>query len=131
MKYSQPIIFYDGSCPLCHFAVKWLYKIDHRRVLMFAPLQGPTAKELLSNSLIEANDTVVLYFEEKQMIRSEAIITALKLAAPQLLVTKILSFLPGLVLDLFYRIIAYTRSCLGNTEEVCPIPEARDQRFLP
>lgn len=41
------VLFFDGHCNLCNHTVNWLVKIDQRKRIQFASLQGSTAKELL------------------------------------------------------------------------------------
>lgn len=44
---ARHVLFYDGVCGLCDRAVRFLLARDRERVLLFAPLQGPTAAAVL------------------------------------------------------------------------------------
>ena len=49
MKHNnKPIIFYDEVCALCNFSLKFLINNDVSNMLLFSPLQGKVAKQMLS-----------------------------------------------------------------------------------
>jgi predicted DCC family thiol-disulfide oxidoreductase YuxK len=105
------IIFFDGYCAMCHWAVKWVAKRDKNNSFYFAPLQGSTAAEKLQG--IELPDSLVyfedgnIYFFSKACFR-----IAWTLGGPWALIGW-LSFLPDWMLyptNLIYRLIAKTRS---------------------
>ncbi len=44
---DRPIILFDGVCNLCTASVRFVIERDSRKKFRFAPLQSPTARELL------------------------------------------------------------------------------------
>ena len=44
---EKPIIFFDGVCHMCNSAVDFFMKADKKRLFLFAPLQGETARTML------------------------------------------------------------------------------------
>ena len=75
----QRIVFFDGLCPFCHFWVQFLLKRDHNKEFLFAPLQGETARELLSSELMSVNTIVLLEDRKKFYTKSNAILRIIKI----------------------------------------------------
>ena len=119
------IIFFDGWCAMCHWAVKWVARRDTKRQFFFAPLQGTTAAGKLQgltlpDSLVYAEDDKV-YFFSKACFK-----IAWRLGGVWALIGW-LSFLPDWMLiptDAVYRLVAKTRS------QSCDITIS-GERFLP
>jgi len=130
----ERIVFYDGYCPMCNGWVRRLLAWDRARRLSFAPLEGETARALLTplNPRYLAEDTVI-YFEQGRMyVRSEA---ALQIAG-----TLGFPFSLGLAgrlvprawRDSIYDAVASRRYKFGARYEACPVPPAKWRgRFLP
>jgi predicted DCC family thiol-disulfide oxidoreductase YuxK len=59
---NRRIIFFDGVCHLCNSFVDSIISQDKAHVFLFAPLQGETAKALLSDQDRNSLDSVI-YFE--------------------------------------------------------------------
>ncbi|HUG94320.1 MAG TPA: DUF393 domain-containing protein, partial [Planctomycetaceae bacterium] len=57
---ERPIVFFDGVCGLCNGFVDFALPRDRRGRLLFAPLQGETAREMLGRRDAESLKTVVL-----------------------------------------------------------------------
>ena len=55
-----PIVFFDGVCGLCNSSVNTLLRIDLHARLKFAPLQGETARALLSEDQRDLNSLVLM-----------------------------------------------------------------------
>ena len=129
-----PIVLYDGTCGLCHKSVKWILRHENDHEIHFAPLQGPTAAELRTKhpEIPENVDTVVLVEDGKARLRSKAFFYISRhLRNPWRFMYK-LRWLPAIVLDLGYRLIAAIRYRVWGRADACelPSPEQR-QRFLP
>jgi predicted DCC family thiol-disulfide oxidoreductase YuxK len=54
------IVFFDGACGLCNRLVDLLLRLDRRRRLRFAPLQGATARARLPQEAAGGDALVVL-----------------------------------------------------------------------
>lgn len=105
------IIFFDGCCAMCHWAIKWVASRDTKNSFYFAPLQGVTAAEKLKG--LSLPDSIVYLEDDAIYVFSKACFKiAWKLGGPWALVGW-LGFLPNWMLfpaNLVYRLVAKTRS---------------------
>lgn len=125
------VIFFDGNCPMCHSWVKRIIRWDKKKIFRFAPLEGETAKKLLTPILPEyiKEDTIIYYDDGRIYMRSNAAIQIFEALGYNLLaVTK---FVPKNLRDAVYRWVANRRYKYGPRYDSCPLPpvEWRD-RFL-
>src|SRR4029077_20994046 len=105
---AGPVVLYDGTCGLCHRSVQWLLRHERDHDLVFAPLQGPTAAALRTRHPVipEELETVVLVDGDRVDMRSKAFLYAARhLRAPWRWAYGV-RWLPAVVLDLGYRLIA-------------------------
>ena len=56
---EKPVLFFDGVCGLCNRSVDFAMSRDPEGRLLYSPLQGETATELLSEQDRENIDTVI------------------------------------------------------------------------
>lgn len=118
------IVFYDGTCPLCNRAVRWILSVDKKRLFYFAPLEGKTA----AKKQIHEKESLVLYINSKKIFKEgRAVFKILWLLGGKYALLGWLSFLPSLPFDLFYRLIAKYRFRLFSKK----ITIEKDDRFLP
>jgi predicted DCC family thiol-disulfide oxidoreductase YuxK len=130
----NPIVLYDGSCGLCHRAVKFLLRHERDTELMFAPLQGPTAAALRVQfpEIPTHLDTVVLVEAGRAWLRSKAFLyVSHHLRGPWSWAYEMRWF-PAVIGDLAYRMTAAIRYRVWGRADECalPSPEQRS-RFLP
>lgn len=119
------IIFYDGTCAMCHWAVKWVARHDKEKLFYFAPLEGTTAHEKLANETLP--DSLVFLEGDKILFRSGACLRIAWLLGGFWKLIGWLSFLPEWALiptDAIYRLIAKSRA------QSCDLTIKGD-RFLP
>jgi len=129
------LVFYDGECGLCDHIVQILLKIDKRKILAFAPLQGSTAQSL--SSLMPADylnlDTLVLienYQAHPQVyLRGKAALRILWLIGGKWALPGAFFFLPAFFYDWIYCLIAKNRHHLFAKTCTLPSPDHKD-RFL-
>lgn len=135
------LVFFDGSCGLCHHSVKFLLSKDDGDgslppVFKFAPLQGETFPQRVSERQRSAipDSLVVLTRDGKLLIRSKAVLYALsRLSQPWRTLAGLGRLFPTPFLDLGYRLVARLRARLFSPpSSQCPLlpPHLRD-RFLP
>lgn len=119
---DKTILFYDGDCALCNFWVQFCLDRDHKKVLHFAPLQGATAEQLLPTDLRLNNSSVVLWDNQRYLLRSKAIIAVLRKIgyAPDFVF--LLRLVPTFLLDKLYDFIARYRYQWFGNNKTCPIP---------
>jgi predicted DCC family thiol-disulfide oxidoreductase YuxK len=130
---AGPILLYDGVCGLCARSVRWILRHERDHELRFAPLQGETAAALRARfpEIPEQLSTVVLVDGDRVHLRSKAFVhVAPHLRAPWRWL-RAFRFVPGVVLDLFYRGVARVRYRLFGKKDACEIPAPEQRaRFL-
>ena len=128
---DRPVLFFDGICGLCNRAVDFVIRKDKNGALYVAPLQGKTAEELLPDKFREELDTLVLYTPGKLYLRSAALFEILKHTQSNWRWLRIFRFLPVVISDWFYNMVAGSRYRFFGKKESCrlPTPEERS-RFL-
>lgn len=120
---KEYIIFYDDTCGMCNWSVRFFLKQDRKNQFLFAPLSGKTAAIELAEWLQDhpAIDSIV--FMEKDLAEkkiyyfSRAILRLLWCLGGLWSCVGCLSFLPSWLLwpgDLLYRFIARHR------RNICP-----------
>jgi predicted DCC family thiol-disulfide oxidoreductase YuxK len=128
------IILYDGECGLCSRAVVWLIAHDPGRRLVFAPLQGETARRIRVTrpEIPVGMDTVVFVEPSGVHLRSKAFLHVSRhLGAPWRLAYH-LRWLPAFPLDLLYGFVARVRYRIWGRHDSCRLPGGGERgRFLP
>jgi len=128
------LLFYDGVCAMCNGIVKYMLRVDRRRVFQFAPLQGETA-ELARMRYAEFPtqiETLVYLRQGKVFLRSRAAALAMREMPYPARALSWFRFLPAWLTDFFYDIIARSRYRVFGKYDQCPLPPAEERtRFLP
>lgn len=128
-------VFYDGSCGLCHRAVRFILAEDPRgETFRFAALQGKTAEELLRPLGPLPDSIVCLTDEGRVLVRSGAILfIMMRLGGYWRCLAAIGRLIPCFVRDAAYDGIARTRKRLfTNPKDLCPMmPKPLRERFDP
>lgn len=116
------IVFYDGDCGLCQRSISFLSKIDKKKELKFAPLNGETYRIFFQSHSLLAS--VVFYNQQKISVKSEAVIEVCKSLGGIKRLAVILRIFPLKFRDMFYDLIANRR------KNVSCIIFTKDERFL-
>lgn len=128
------LIFYDGLCAMCNGIVKWMLRVDKERVFRFASLQGKTAEAARRlHPQIPGELATMVYLEgDAVYLRSQGAFQAMRHLPYPWKALSWLRFLPVVLTDFFYRILARSRYRIFGRYDQCPLPEpeVRD-RFLP
>lgn len=132
------IVFYDGTCALCHRSVQWLLDHDPYQRLRFAPLQGATAEarrrdgvELPASVdsvalLVRDNGTFTVY------LRAQAFLQLFRIIDYRPFWVRLIEHLPRWLADFGYRVVARSRHILFGHARSCPWRSPAEQRrFLP
>ena len=129
---EKPILFFDGVCGLCNRCVDFSLKHDPHGKVLFAPLQGKTAGEILSESDVENLDTVIFYENGILHRRSTAIVKLLSAVGGFWSVLAwLLWLIPRPLRNFGYRITAKNRYRFFGQKETCRLPTpAERERFL-
>jgi predicted DCC family thiol-disulfide oxidoreductase YuxK len=131
---ENDIIFYDGTCGLCHGFVKWVLRHDAGGKFQLAPLQGETLRQLVSEQeRAKLPDSIVVLTADGQLLMKSA---AARYVAERLgfrATAALLRLLPRWLADFGYDVIAKTRYRIyGRKQEMCPlVPVELRRRFLP
>lgn len=126
MDDKHPIVFFDGVCPLCNSFVKFLLKRDKKGIFFVSPLQGESAKLVLSKSEIENLNTVVLYHSGKKWIKSDAVLEIFKRLGWPWRLLSFFTFLPKNFRDWVYQIVAKYRYRLFGKYDTCRLPNSKE-----
>ena len=131
---TGPLVLYDGTCGLCAKSVRFILNHERDHDLRFAPLQGDTTAQLRARypNIPQTVDTVVYIDGERAHLRSKAFLHLAKhLRAPWRWMYAF-RWLPGVVLNLGYRLVAAVRYKVWGTVDACELPSpAQRARFLP
>ena len=116
----HPTILYDGTCPLCHWAVIYLLRMDKDQSLRYAPIESDYSQQLLgeSYSILLAADTLGFYTGQKLLTEADAVIGALRVTAKGRWLGSFLGLFPRIVRNWAYRMIANNRKRLPMA---CPV----------
>ncbi len=134
---TAEVLFYDGTCGLCHGLVKFVLARDRDGSLFrYAPLQGPTFEAAIPPAARGGfPDSVVLRTEDgRTLVRSAAVIhIGERLGGRWRALARVASVLPRWLLDLGYDAVARVRRHLfARPEGSCPLlPPELGSRFLP
>lgn len=121
----KKLILFDGVCNLCNASVLYVIKRDRANIFMFAPLQSPTARQIIKAYNINPVkiDSILIYEYEKGVsFKSTA---ALKIASKLGFPTNTLVlfyFIPPFIRNWFYDYIAKNRFKWYGKREQCMVP---------
>jgi predicted DCC family thiol-disulfide oxidoreductase YuxK len=128
----DPVLFYDGDCNLCHWAVRWVIRYDRKALFRFSPLQGAFAREVGVAKPEEPMNTVLLYHQGMVYAKSRAVFKVMQLLGFPYSIFSVFKVLPLFVTDGLYNVVARNRHRWFGRKEACLIPEpALMERFLP
>lgn len=127
---TQPVVFFDGECPLCNRSVAFLARHDVQGKLLFAHLQGSHARSNLAPDTVSvARDGSVVLLEPasgRVSVRAEAVLRALAHASPRWRWLGAVAARPTLVrmLDVLYGFVARHRDEWFGRHDTCALPDA-------
>jgi predicted DCC family thiol-disulfide oxidoreductase YuxK len=127
------IVLFDGVCNLCNGYVN--YVIDHDKTghFRFAALQSEVGTKLAAEHGIDtaALSTVILIEDGQAYVRSSAALRICRRLSGPLKLLWPFIFVPAILRDLGYRLIAKNRYRLFGKREACRLPTDADrERFL-
>lgn len=126
----RKIVFFDGVCHLCNGFVDAIISRDKTHRLLFAPLQGSTAAELLNKEDRIDLDTVVYFEAGKNYYRSSAVLKILIQLGGAYKLLSIAWIIPAPIRDFFYKKIAKNRYAWFGEREFCRLPTPAEKDFL-
>lgn len=121
MVKDKTIVFFDSDCLMCQGALKWLHRLDAGDRLLFAPLNGATAREW---EITMEDDSMAVVVGGQIFRASEAARLALGgTGGVAGIAAAAVRLIPLFFRDWIYREIARRRKSLVKTA-ACSIPEA-------
>ena len=136
MRGGDPeIVFYDGTCGLCHGFVRRVLAADPEGRFRFAPLDSDAFREAVPERERRAlpDSVVVRTTDGRLLVRSDAALHVLeRLDGGRRALARALRIVPRPVRDLVYRGVARLRRRLVRAPQgACPVvPPALRERFL-
>ena len=130
---QSPIVFFDGVCALCNHSVQRLLKMDRKRRLKFAPLQGETARQRLPESDRQDLKTLVICDHRGTARYSTAVVRILwQIGGFYGFLGSCFWLIPSPIRNWGYRFVSAHRYKWFGKHESCrmPLPGERE-RFLP
>jgi len=129
---NNAIVFYDGSCGLCHKSIQFILKRESSDVLRFSTLDSQKANQVIPLSLKDEDlDSIVLIQKGKMYTESTA---ALKITAYLKGAWPLMQFffiVPKPIRDSIYAWIARNRyKWFGKNEQCMLANESTKGRFL-
>lgn len=121
---NNPIILFDGVCNLCSSTVNFIIKYDKHKIFRFTQLQSGTGKNLQQEFNLPENiiNSVILIYDGEVFAKSNAVIKiAGMLPFPFKLIT-VFRFVPKILLDKIYDVVAVNRYKWFGRKESCMIP---------
>jgi predicted DCC family thiol-disulfide oxidoreductase YuxK len=129
----RPVVIFDGSCGFCSRLVVFALTYDARGELVFTSNTSPFGVRLLKQFALEGHsrDTLIVIDGDRAFIRSDAAIyIARHLRAPYRYFV-CLKFVPRLVRDFGYRVVAHVRHRLAGSTDVCSLlPPEQQARII-
>lgn len=117
-------VYYDGSCGLCHGAVRWLLAEDRRDVFDFAPLESEQFSRVAARSTSGLPDSVVLETASGEiLVKSGAVVHLLsRLGGMWRVIGWLARVIPLPVREFLYDVVARIRYKLfTRPADACPI----------
>lgn len=130
---EHPIVFFDGTCGMCSWSVRWMLKHDRQASLRFAPLQGETYANLDRDDKPMDLNSMVFAADDRIFVRSAAVVRTLwVIGGAWRMLGGVLWLIPKPIRDAGYRLIATHRHRLMRSGVPCPVPTAEERsRLLP
>ncbi len=130
---STKIIFFDGYCQLCNYAIDWLLRRDKKNHFFFASLQGQTAQKHLAgiyrSDFIE-KDTLIYLRNQVPLEKSTAILMILIDLGGLWRTMGILLIIPRTFRDWIYIFIAKNRYRFFKKRTHCRLPSPDESKKL-
>ncbi len=132
MEKPTKVILFDGVCNLCNRFVQFVIERDHKKQFKFASLQSDYGQDFLQKNNLNTTqfDSFILQCGNEYYTESTAGLKVLS-QLKNFKFTRFFLYLPPLLRNLLYRLIAKNRYLLFGKKNACwlPTPELQE-RFL-
>ncbi|CAM1364845.1 thiol-disulfide oxidoreductase DCC family protein [Tenacibaculum xiamenense] len=124
------VVLFDGVCNLCNTTITYIIKRDIENKFKFASLQSKYANEKTKNRFVNELSTIVLIDDEKEYVKSTAVLRIFKELKGYKWV-RILLFVPVPIRDFFYKLVASNRYTLFGKRKSCMMPSKElNEKFI-
>ena len=132
---ESPILLFDGVCNLCIGAVNFIIDQEALKNYKFASLQSQFAQRLLREKKLPSAhmeiNTIYLFTDDQIFQKSAAVFKIVNSLSWNWRWIYLFSFLPSIITDFFYDLIAKNRYLWFGRQEKCKIPSPElAERFL-
>ena len=131
---SQPVLFFDGACNLCNRFVQFVIRHDREKLFLFASLQSEAGKQMLETLKASGQkipDSVILSFNDRYYLQSDAALQLLRLLGGSWKLLYGLMIVPRFIRNAVYDLIARNRYKWFGKRDACMVPTAELRaRFL-
>lgn len=132
------VVLYDGVCAVCNGFVRFILPRDPEGRFHFAPIQGPSAAEVLARWDRDPSDLDTMYLikdfggpNEQLLERSAAIFETFRTLGGVWRWFSFLAILPRVLTDFGYSLVVRNRYRLFGRHDTCMLPPPGSQtRFL-
>ena len=127
------VLFFDGDCAFCSAAVRRAAKLDTRKNVRFAPLQGKLAGEkgFASHAAAEGGTMVVMRESDgKVFTRSDAWIELMRALGGGWKLLVAVKFIPKIIRDTVYQWVADHRYLISRKGNFCEMPDPEVQKRI-
>ena len=127
----KAVLYFDGECHLCHGAVQFVLRHERAAQLLFSPLQGARAEQVLPEEVREV-DSLVLEKEGQFYQQSTAALLLIPYLKWYWQWLKVFWLMPRPLRDAVYDYIARHRYAWWGKMDACKMPDRAERaRLLP
>lgn len=124
------ILFFDGACAMCNNLVNFALKYNTDKNILFAPLQGTNAKNMLTSELTTNLSTVVFKKDDVIYTKSDAIIYLIVNLNWYFKVAYVLLIIPKFIRDKVYKLVANNRYKWFGSNTNCKILSLEEKKRI-
>lgn len=131
------LLLYDGLCPLCNGAVRFILRHDRRGAVRFAPLESAAGREARRrHGVPDDADSLVLLVDgidgtQRALLRSDAVLALLDVIGGLWSVLLLFRVAPRPFRDALYSFIARRRYRWFGRYDACPLPPTEHRSRFP
>lgn len=133
MTLPDKLIIFDGVCNFCNASTNFIIRRDPNAIFTFTSVQSGTGTKLLNDLGLDPNDpnTFVLIQNGEVFLRSNAALEISKYLTRAWPLIFYLRFIPVIIRDSVYKLVARNRYKIMGKRDVCMIPsEDIKARFI-
>lgn len=123
MRQEPALILFDGYCHLCCGSVQFILQRDPAGYFQYAPIDGNTARTLLTQRADPSADSIVLYEGNKRYVRSTAALRIARKLSGAWPLLYVFIVIPAPLRDWVYKRIAKNRYRWFGRSETCWMPK--------